>query len=606
MKLRLTLPIRTGESPQSFVSRLAARHLVFADRFCADMGATLLGIANGRREDLALVADFADLPLERLALDAMVQHDGCWLMRGQKLIKPSIRRDRMMYCAGCLRADVETWDLPPNQAAYGRSVWMVASVRTCVVHGIALSVEERPERHIAGHDFAFRCKPLLSRLDGLEANAVRRPPSAFELYLLGRLAGHMGDAWLDALEFHVAARTCEIVGSVALLGRSPNYKALSDDDWYRCGVTGFDICRAGTPALRSFLDDMAQSYAWGPSGNDGAQSVFGKLYSWLAYNAKSPDFDPVRDVVRSHILDTVPVAAGTEVFGAVVERRRIHSIRSIAKETKKDPRRVRKILANAGLLPADHVGKIDAAVHVDAVTANEALSPLERLRLSEVADYLNMPLRHVETLVRAKRIPAAAHLDERGGVKHRFERAALDEFMERLFVHVKGFAEIGGEVRNIVGASKANHCKVIDVVDLLLEGRLKRVSRLGDVKGVMGLLIDTSEVGSVLRPDLAGVPMRMMKQSFGSSWFAVNALVTEGIIPSRIVKGPGTCDEIRVVSKADFEAFSAKYVTLSAWAKKREMRVSDASSMLNKRGIFPALSREMFRTLIYERAALDI
>ena len=84
-------------------------------------------------------------------------------------------------------------------------------------------------------------------------------------------------------------------------------------------------------------------------------------------------FDPVRDLMRAHILETTPVGPGAEVLGRPVERRILHSVHSASLETGAHPKRLRKLLAAAGLLSAGHEAEPNDRVLFGAEPARRVL-----------------------------------------------------------------------------------------------------------------------------------------------------------------------------------------------------------------------------------------
>src|SRR3546814_5063239 len=61
-------------------------------------------------------------------------------------------------------------------------------------------------------------------------------------------------------------------------------------------------------------------------------------------------YDPVREVIRQHIIETMPVGPSDHIFSIPVEARRVHSIRSAAQEAGAHPKRLRKLLHAAGYI----------------------------------------------------------------------------------------------------------------------------------------------------------------------------------------------------------------------------------------------------------------
>jgi hypothetical protein len=115
----------------------------------------------------------------------------------------------------------------------------------CAAHGIALSIVIRDLTPGKLHDFAHHVASVVSGLDRLVAEAVERPVSGLEAYVAGRLNASAGPQLLDQLPLYVAIGACELFGAVATLGRPPDLKRLTDEQWHAAGGAGFEIFAGG-------------------------------------------------------------------------------------------------------------------------------------------------------------------------------------------------------------------------------------------------------------------------------------------------------------------------------------------------------------------------
>lgn len=354
-----TVPFMADEAPASFVSRLARQNNIPSVRdFCLDMGLVFQRIVDGCEDTLAKVAGLVGMSALPL-LDQAIHRDGkAFAWRGQTMVRSTLRRARLHGCPACLLNDIADGHAPAECAPYGRTIWLLAPIRSCPVHGIALMEIARAGGPHDLHDFALLMQPRIGDLGRLAAGAVPRPSSPLEDYLLGRLDGITGAVpWLDGLAWHAAAKTCEMIGAVALHGRTPNLKKLTDADWHRAGEAGFGIAREGEDGIRTFLSELQRTYPYTRAATEKPQAQFGRIYQWLAFGARHPAYEPVRELIARHIHESTPVGPGDLLFGKPVEPRILHSIRTASLETGAHPKRLRKILAAAGHLPPDHAGR---------------------------------------------------------------------------------------------------------------------------------------------------------------------------------------------------------------------------------------------------------
>lgn len=130
-----SLPLRGGESPASFVSRLALLHRAQSQNvFSLDMGFELQAVIDGDAQALTQLAKISGAPLEQLFGNAIVRKEDHYLYRGHKFARASLRRARVMACPQCLVEDLAGGSDP--WLASGRSDWLFQHCRVCLKHCI--------------------------------------------------------------------------------------------------------------------------------------------------------------------------------------------------------------------------------------------------------------------------------------------------------------------------------------------------------------------------------------------------------------------------------------------------------------------------------------
>lgn len=606
MRRRLypTVPVADGESPASHVSRLARCNFVRSARqFCSDMGFSFQHVVDGDRETLKGIADLAWMSPDALLLNALVRAPDGWRLRGERLTKPSLRRDRLHVCPACLAADVATSGHPAALAVYGRVTWLISHVRTCPLHGVALVEVGGDLDRDTVHDFSARVGPASERLERLADAAERRPASALENYLLGRLAGAPSPSpWLDGLEFHAAAKFCEMLGAVALHGRTPQLNGLSDADWQAAGGVGFDIASGGEAGVWEFLRGLQTSYRCAKGGKEKANAFFGRLYQWLA-NAADPSFEPLRDLIRRYAVENMALAPDDLLFGQPVEKRRLHSLYTASREYGIHPTRLRNILASRGMLPPDHADRTDNLVYFGAEIAGGLLAKLaDSISLKVVEKYLNAGRVHARLLADNGLIVPVVTGGAPGIGDHAFARADLDAFMARLLAGTVPVAEPTDKVCDIPKAAKLSNCGGMEVVRLILDRKLVWVGRRTDVGGYLSILVDASEVKRLVRGlPFDGMALIVVERELKSSYYVVKALVEHGHLPVRRVLNPASRHAIQLVDRKDLEAFRAKYVALAELAAERGVNLRKVLVELRDMGVHPALDPAIYKARFYRR-----
>jgi hypothetical protein len=607
-KLDPIIPLEPGECPVAFVSRLA--HVNFSHsmrEFCRDLGLSFRGIVNGCVDALTRVAELTEMPVAALMRNA-VRNDGEQLtIRGERLVRPNLRRSRVHICPQCLIADISASPLRADRAVYGRMNWRLAAVWTCPAHEVEL-VEVAQADASMMYDFSLLVRPRLNDLDRLAETVVKRPASNLERYILARVNGAARrPVWLDNLDLHAAIKVSEMFGAVATFGRKHNLKTLTPDDWRVAGGKGFNIVSAGETGIRAFLAEMYDSYKESRVPNEGPHARFGKLHDWLASVADDPPYRPVLDLVRRCIVETMPLGPSEKLFGKVVKKRHLHSIRTASLETGMHAAPLRRVLQATGIIPAGQENLQDHRVLFDADGARDVLAKAAgALSLKEAESYLNAGRVHTKLLLGHGFIRpflgSAADLLK----AILFTRADLDRFLADLLRHATPVDAVPAGMAGIAKAAKRSNCSAMEIVDLILHGKLTRVARRAVVAGYAAVLVDVDEVRSHVRgPAADGMTARQVMTELGTFHAVVRALIDQDDLPTTRVTNPLNRTPVDLVSRADFDEFRRTYVSLSELARTRRVHPRPLRTELTRKGITPALDRENYHTDFYLRADFE-
>ena len=609
-RLRPVLSIVDGESPTSYVSRLARSHTVGSARsLCLDIRVPFRGLVDGDEIAVARLAEVAGVEVETLGAHALRRTEDGATLRGERLVRSTLRRSRVYACPACLAGDAASSDDPADASMAGRSLWLLEPMRTCAVHGVALvEIAMAASAHHL-HDFALLLAPRASDVTRLAAEAVERLPSGLERYLLDRLDGKVGAApWLDALPWHAAARTCEMLGVVATLGRTPNLNLLDGADWHRAGGAGFGIAREGEAGVRAFLADLQRGYPASSLGKEKAQAVFGRFHQWLAAE-RHPAFEPVRDLVFRHLHETTPVGPDDELFGRRFPGRRIHSIRTAALESGAHPKRLRKVLDVAGLLPAGSEDRLDHHVLFDAGAAAETLRiAAGTVSMVEAACHLNAGRVQTGLLVDAGHIMpvVTANADPAGFGMHGFAKEELDAFLARLTERAVPVEAAGVGHATIPDAARRAHRGAMEVVAMILDGTLAWVGRLAGERGYLAILVDGDEVRrKAAAPALPGLAAYKVARELGTTPRVVKGLVTVGALRVKQAKNPVTRTPVEIVAFADLERFRATFVSVVELAAERREHPFTLKGKLSRSGVQPAFEAEAVGASFYRRTQIS-
>jgi hypothetical protein len=603
------LPIARDECPTSYVSRLArANFIKSAHQFCRLIGLPFRGFVTGCMESFNTLSKLTAIPAHDLARNAIWSDGTSNILKGQRLLRSNIRRSQVFICPGCLKGDIATSRLPPEQAAYGRIIWRITGIHTCPEHDMALTKIANADTGTM-YDFASLVSPKLNDIPKLILEAERRPASGLERYIADRLNGTTGgSAFLDNLDLFASVKTCEIFGAAALFSRKHNIKTLSPAQWRVCGAKGFDIVLAGEPSIRTFLAKMNASYVTSRVPNEGPHARFGKLYEWLAAVGEQPAYRPVRDIVRRGIIDSVPVGPPAKLFGTAIEERRVHSIRTASLQTGMHPMGLRKALECINLIGRSQRKLQDHRVLFDAREAQPILQKLEgAISLKKAENYTNAGRVHTKLLMDHGYIKPVLGDAAKRLKTLLFAPADLDDFLERILRGASPVTAPPPGMMNVAKAAKRANCSAMDIIQGILGGKLSRRARLLSERGYMALLVDLNELRQhVRKPALDGLTIQAVMTEMGTFHAVVRALIDNGKLQSYCANHPITNRAVNLIPRAELDEFNRTYVSLAELAKRQCKHPRTVRVALEQRGIVPApeLDKTIYSILFYKRAEL--
>ncbi|KQW23203.1 hypothetical protein ASC80_07895 [Afipia sp. Root123D2] len=607
--LRLTVPLGVGETPASFVSRLAVRYAPSAREFCLDFRTTFQKVVDGDPQALAIVATKGGVALEALAANAFVKTgERRYLLRGQDLVRGSLRRATVAICPKCCASDIaDAPNLRAELAPYQRSLWQITAVKTCPIHTTPLMVLDQNLTPSLLHDWSRHVSKVLPDLCRLAAEAGTRTLTGLETYIVDRVAGRAAESvLLDGMPLHVAIAGCELFGAVATLGRMPNLKTLADNEWRRAGAAGFDILNGGKSAVDTVLRGLQASYPYLRTGKEGPQAVFGRIYQVLEFGRDDPAYDPLRDLVGNFIRTRFPVGPGDVVLGKPVEQRRLHSIRTLSMETGLHPKRLRKLLEASRALPEDAADLADGNCLFDAekgsLTAREALAAT--LSVRKAGEYLNAPRVQRDMLYRSGLIVPRLRAGDHGAADQ-FATEDLDRLLTTLLDGAKPVASASRDRVNIPGAAKFACCSSEEIVRLILDGKVQRKWQLTSERGYMSVLVDVEEVRTLVRgPDLGGLTGLQIKDKLSTTAKVASALIKHGHLKSITAINPiNRCPTV-VVPIHEVERFEREFVSLFAIARRQGRHHMAVKKELLAAGVKPAIDPKKIGATFYRRYQL--
>jgi hypothetical protein len=589
------------QPPAYFAARLAARNLRPARLFTRDLGLDFQRLADGCEANVRKLADLGGADYQALIGCALRKQEGKIELKGQELRKSGLRRARTHVCPKCLLEDIANSDLPPHLAIHGRANWLLASIRTCPIHEVALLQVARDVPVHDTHDWTTNVAPVVPLLPQFADLVTHRPASALELYLFERLAGRPTTSWLDAFPFFAAALVAELIGAVATAGKKVNLDELSEDARHEAGHAGAEIANAGLDALVEFMTKLRKEHrpkkkAGGPA------AIFGKLYMTPAQGLSDPAYDPLREVMGSFILKTFALGPGDELFGRPVTERRLHSIRSASKEYGIHRSRLRKLIEAEGLISDPNAP--DGDVLFDAQHADRIFKREQNLvTMRDVARHLNAGRVQTDMLFQAGFIKRHS---TGSGMKEYFLRPELDEFLSRLLASAAPVRTVPAHVAGIAKAARRARCFMAEIVQAILDGKLTWVGRRQGIAGFASVLVDVEEIKTVTRlEDPPGLPVdKTARKVLKTSGPVLAQLIRSGAIKTITAINPVNRCPTRFIRFDEIERFQSEYVSLYHLARSQGLFMPVLKKNLLAKGITP-VDFAGVKATFYRRADVD-
>lgn len=613
-KLELAPRLNVGETPTSYASRLAIAHGVRAVEICGDFGIRYADLIEGTSVAIGKLAELGGVDFEQLSRGAFVlDHGFQYRHRGEVLVRDCLRRRRIDACPWCLLEDVRGAERDPEVAVFHRAEWCLDVVDTCPVHGVALVMIDAGADDRLRYDFANLVAPKIGRLPTMADRAKLREQTELQKYVLGRLYGLTPHVpFLDQTDLHVAIRTCEMLGTAALFGCKAQFEKLAPEARRNARIRGFEIASGGRDGVHELLHEMWYASLRRRNIDQGSfgRQAFGAIHYFLRTRPDRPvpkdeAFTLLRKVVGDFMRENFPLGPGDTVFGQPVERRTIHSVRTLSVETGLNPRRLLKVLHAEGVISKTQVGLSDHNITFDAdLGRNAADKQADMLPHDAAAKYLGITRHQLVALIKAGFIGVAG-AEKPLAMRIFVAREKLDELAAKLVQDIPTVARKRPGQLSIVEAADRASCPQVAIVELLLQRKLKSVARLGRGLPYNSILVDAAEVRSIIRPaDPNAMSIEQYAKRYGMKTDTARALVRHGHVRG----APG--DRARgqhgqiLIEVPEADAFRKRYVSLGELQRDSGRGYRAIKGDLASRGVLPALDPEQVDGNFFDRDAV--
>lgn len=226
--------------------------------------------------------------------------------------------------------------------------------------------------------------------------------------------------------------------------------------------------------------------------------------------------------------------------------------------------------------------------------------------LKQAGQYLNIP-RHIE-----RALFEAGHLRPfvAGGVdqsfNHAFAKRDLDLFLERLMKDAVQIEPSDAGYLPITAAVTRARCTAVEIVELILSRKAKRVRFRPELSGFASILVDPDEILSLLDKTIKGaLSLKEVERKLKTDFEVVQNLINLGAIPVSTVINPKTRRRQRVVSVEDIERFALRYASLHMLANEHGIYFRRIADIFREKGIQPVFDPDTVRASFYERTTIE-
>lgn len=312
---------------------MAAMNGVGLRDFCVDMGFSIRKLINLDRDALEIVVELAELEEEQLA--ELVSWTGektgevRMTFRDEVFVSRALRNPVIRGCPICLKDEALADPERPLGAITIQGDWQLREVSVCVRHAHLLVPLWEQKVLTERYDLTARLPEILSDVQSGNLNQPNVPLSSYDRWLDGRLEDGRDETWLAGQSLYAATTFCRLLGiELERLANAPKRDEVAS--LRAAQVAGFKVAAKGPEAIAAALDKLAVDAS---GSGDLPQKAFGAVYRDLARaHINDEAFDAFRHIVWKRIIAIWPIAAEETILGFTLQKRKLHSLATAAKE----------------------------------------------------------------------------------------------------------------------------------------------------------------------------------------------------------------------------------------------------------------------------------
>lgn len=282
------LPFQPDETPWSWAARMAAFHIRGPiTTFLRDLGLDPFVFSIGDHDEMTRLCALAGQDPVPVLRNSLIRHNHrSYRLGGEPLIDSLCPTRDLRFCPACLAEDDAAASAAQQDTAIHRRerlIWRLKPIRFCPVHALPLIRRDRPGGNEGKGVFAEIIPEARAMLEDLTGKRKPAFASPLQAYVMGRIEGHCGPAWLDDQPLEQVIRITELLGAVIEFGPQVAFDDLSVRDQDTASACGWDYTSKGKDGIHRAFGILQASF-------DTKQSV--------ARSCKWNPFDPLLDEIR--------------------------------------------------------------------------------------------------------------------------------------------------------------------------------------------------------------------------------------------------------------------------------------------------------------------
>ncbi|MFC5507074.1 TniQ family protein [Bosea massiliensis] len=608
--LQNSLVLAPGETPASFVSRLAAMNRAASAReFSSDFLLSFKGVASGDEGELAKLAHLTGTNLDALVAFAprKVSKEVFRLGR-EKISRRIAARQTVRICPACAQHDIQSNPyLPLDAAVAQRAIWLVGSIRTCEEHACSLITVSKSARNSLTHDFAHCSAEALEDIDRLFEHCAARPFSAFERYVSGRIWGDnaAGVALLDPLDIMGVDLICSWLGRFILVGPKGRPGGASDSEMYLAAQSGFEVLSTGAAAIRELIQTRHDQADFSDCLRPTDDRLLGHLYKFLDSEAGSrPQYEAIRRIMAAKLSELYPCTGKiARVLGITMERKKLYTLSDARLAYGLSRKTIKEYARIAGIGLTVKKNGQDVCYAIDAVAADKLFGTGHVLDAGTVERELGLNRWHLQNLCEARVISPVGGAFASGRTAF-FRRNDIEKLANDLKARAKLVDQTPVGMVSVGEAAMRTGWSIGSIIEHVLGGKIS-ATVVGDKRAYQALSVDPNQLREIsTEPEGRLLNLREAARLVKIDDFALGKLATLGIVQVRDRRRSVTGRWQRTFEVSSLEAFQREYVTLSGICRKLRWHPQYALARVERSGAKPAFDLAIVRCRIYRRSEL--